>query len=108
MCAELLNTSTLILMLNLNKSENILAREAKMTSLGGVRGASVSDRINVQTTKIKTSTNVLTEEVRSESFFQQAVSFSVCLLLVGAGITVGIWAALNGTDSSNTTTNTTL
>lgn len=69
-----------------------------MTSLGGVRGASVPDRINVQITKTQIPTNILTEELNSESFFQRAVSFSVCILLVGAGITVGIWAALNGTD----------
>jgi hypothetical protein len=68
-----------------------------MTSLGGVRGASVPDRINVQITKTQTQTNILTEE-KSGSFFQRVVSFSVCILLVGAGITVGIWAALNGTD----------
>ena len=66
-----------------------------MTSLGGVKGASVPERINVQITKTQTPTNILAEEVNSESFFQRAVSFSGCILLVGAGITVGIWAALN-------------
>jgi hypothetical protein len=69
-----------------------------MTSLGGVRGASVPDRINVQITKTHKPINILTEEVKRESFFQRAISFSVFILFVGAGITVGIWAALNGTD----------
>lgn len=69
-----------------------------MTSLGSVRGASVPDRINVQIKQNQTQMNVLAEEKKSESFFQRAVSFSVCILLVGAGITVGIWAALNGSD----------
>jgi hypothetical protein len=63
-----------------------------MSSLGGIRGGTAHSGISAPAPP----SNVLVsdDEVKAMCFKRMA-SFSVCLLLMTAGVTVGIWAALN-------------
>ena len=70
-----------------------------MTSLGGVRGSAT---INVQQISRKTQGEDDTKTVESTS--QQVISVVMFLCLVGAGITVGIWAAVTETEQLSNST----
>jgi hypothetical protein len=69
-----------------------------MTSLGSVRG---STTINVQQVSRKTPDDNTTTV---ESTSQQVLSVVIFFCLVGAGITVGIWAAVTETEQLSNST----
>lgn len=64
-----------------------------MTSLGSVKGSSFPERVQVNITQTRNTPVVLAEEVKKNTCL--TVSYLSCILLIAAGITVGIWAAFN-------------
>lgn len=74
-----------------------------MTSLGAIRGTVHVDALTVNVTRDTPSADVPPETTKN--MYHKVASVSMCVLLVVAGVTLGVWAA---TVDPNTGANTTL